>query len=43
MAASAMKAAVELLEPHISAEMKEKTSAGKVLIGTVEGNVHVSI
>jgi corrinoid protein of di/trimethylamine methyltransferase len=40
MAASAMKAAVELLEPHISTEMKEKTSVGKVLIGTVEGDVH---
>ena len=40
MAASTMKAAIELLEPHISAEMKEKTSAGKVLIGTVEGDVH---
>jgi corrinoid protein of di/trimethylamine methyltransferase len=40
MAASSMKAAVELLEPHISTEMKEKTSVGKVLIGTVEGDVH---
>lgn len=40
MGASAMKAAIELLEPHISAEMKEKASAGKVLIGTVEGDVH---
>lgn len=40
MAASAMKAAIELLEPYISTEMKEKTSAGKVLIGTVEGDVH---
>ena len=40
MVAAAMKAAIELLEPHISAEMKEKTSAGKVLIGTVEGDVH---
>jgi corrinoid protein of di/trimethylamine methyltransferase len=40
MAASAMKAALELLEPHISADLKEKTSAGKVLIGTVEGDVH---
>ncbi|MFX1520115.1 MAG: corrinoid protein [Promethearchaeota archaeon] len=40
MGASAMKAAIELLEPHISTEMKKKTSAGKVLIGTVEGDVH---
>ncbi len=40
MAASAMKAAVELLEPHISAEMKEKASAGKIIIGTVEGDIH---
>lgn len=40
MAASTMKAAIELVEPHISAEMKEKTSVGKVLIGTVEGDIH---
>jgi 5-methyltetrahydrofolate--homocysteine methyltransferase len=40
MAASAMKAAVELLEPHISSEMKEKASAGKIIIGTVEGDIH---
>jgi len=40
MAASAMKAAVELLEPHISVEMKEKASAGKIIIGTVEGDIH---
>jgi corrinoid protein of di/trimethylamine methyltransferase len=39
MGSSAMKAAIELLEPHMSADMK-KTSAGKILIGTVEGDVH---
>ncbi|MCK5588620.1 MAG: corrinoid protein [Candidatus Lokiarchaeota archaeon] len=40
MAASAMKAAVELLELHISAELKQQASAGKIIIGTVEGDVH---
>ena len=37
MAASVMKAAIETLEPHL---LGEKTSAGKVIIGTVEGDVH---
>lgn len=37
MAASVMKAAIEILEPHL---LGEKTSAGKVIIGTVEGDVH---
>ncbi len=40
MAASAMKAAVELLELHISAELKQQARAGKIIIGTVEGDVH---
>ena len=40
MAASAMKTAVELLEPHISADLKQLASAGKIIIGTVEGDIH---
>jgi corrinoid protein of di/trimethylamine methyltransferase len=38
MAAEAMKSAMDVLEPYITAD--KTTSIGKVLIGTVEGDIH---
>jgi 5-methyltetrahydrofolate--homocysteine methyltransferase len=40
MAAEAMKQALKVLEPAISKSSKEKKTLGKVLIGTVEGDIH---
>jgi 5-methyltetrahydrofolate--homocysteine methyltransferase len=38
VAARAMKSAMEILEPHIVKETK--TSLGKIIVGTVEGDLH---
>jgi len=38
MSAEAMEAAVEILEPHLQGEQAKKK--GKVLIGTVKGDIH---
>jgi len=38
IAARAMKSAMEILEPHIVKETK--TSLGKIIVGTVEGDLH---
>ncbi len=38
--ARVMKRAVAVLEPYIQAEKKEATSAGRVLLATVKGDVH---
>jgi len=40
IAAEAMKQAVAVLEPVISKSAKEKKTLGKVVIGTVEGDIH---
>jgi corrinoid protein of di/trimethylamine methyltransferase len=40
VAAEAMKQALKVLEPAISKSSKEKKTLGKVLIGTVEGDIH---
>ena len=40
MAASAFKAAMEILDPEIEAQKKETNQPGTVLIGTVKGDVH---
>lgn len=40
MAASAFKAAMEVLDPEIEAQKKETAQPGTVLIGTVKGDVH---
>jgi trimethylamine corrinoid protein len=40
MAASAFKAAMEVLDPEIEARKKETAQPGTVLIGTVKGDVH---
>jgi len=39
-AAEAFKAAAKILEPKLSSKEISKVMAGKVLIGTVEGDVH---
>jgi 5-methyltetrahydrofolate--homocysteine methyltransferase len=38
MAGEAMKAGISLLEPHLKAE--ETESAGKIVLGTVRGDIH---
>ncbi|MEM2440538.1 MAG: corrinoid protein [Candidatus Bathyarchaeia archaeon] len=40
IAAEAMKQALKVLEPAILKSAKEKKTLGKVLIGTVEGDIH---
>ncbi len=40
MAAQAFKAAMEILQPEIEAQNKQVAKKGKVLIGTVKGDVH---
>jgi len=40
MAAEAMKAALSVLEPEITRTGAKRTTHGRVLIGTVEGDVH---
>ena len=40
MAAEAFKAAMKILDPEIEAQKKEISKLGKVLIGTVRGDVH---
>jgi len=40
IAAEAMKQAVAVLEPVISKSAKERKTLGKVVIGTVEGDIH---
>ena len=40
LAAEAMKAAVALLEPELAKQGKEREALGKVVIGTVEGDIH---
>ena len=40
MAAEAMKAALSVLEPELDRRGSRRSLAGKVLIGTVEGDVH---
>lgn len=40
LAADAMKAGVEVLKPHISAERAKEIIAGKVVIGTAFGDIH---
>ncbi len=40
VAAEAMKQALKVLEPAISKSSREKKTVGKVLIGTVEGDIH---
>lgn len=40
MAAEAMKAAVALLEPELAKRGSARTVLGKVVIGTVEGDIH---
>ncbi|MDK2464459.1 MAG: corrinoid protein [Candidatus Korarchaeota archaeon] len=40
LAADAMKAALEILEPLIVKEEREKLTLGKVVIGTVQGDIH---
>ncbi|MEM2137234.1 MAG: corrinoid protein [Candidatus Methanomethylicia archaeon] len=40
IAAEAMKAALKILEPLILSSGKERKSLGKVVIGTVEGDIH---
>jgi corrinoid protein of di/trimethylamine methyltransferase len=40
LAADAMKAGIEVLRPRMSAESMAKASRGKVVIGTVFGDIH---
>jgi corrinoid protein of di/trimethylamine methyltransferase len=40
MAAEAMKAALSILEPELSGKGERRSLIGRVLIGTVEGDVH---
>ncbi|HDM92772.1 MAG TPA: cobalamin-binding protein [Candidatus Korarchaeota archaeon] len=40
LAADAMKAALEILEPLVVKEEKEKITLGKVVIGTIQGDIH---
>lgn len=40
MAASAFKAAMQILKPELEAQKKQTAQAGTVLIGTVKGDVH---
>ncbi|MBS7620590.1 cobalamin-dependent protein, partial [Candidatus Bathyarchaeota archaeon] len=40
IAAEAMKQAIKVLEPAILKSAREKKTLGKVLIGTVEGDIH---
>lgn len=40
MAANNFNAAMEILEPEIEAQKKKVTKLGKILIGTVKGDVH---
>ncbi len=40
MAAQAFKTAMEILQPEIEAQNKQVAKKGKVLIGTVKGDVH---
>lgn len=40
MAAEAMKKALEVLEPELRNEKKERKTLGKVLLGTVAGDIH---
>ena len=40
IAGDAMQACVEVLKPHIKAEQMSEASPGKVVIGTVSGDVH---
>jgi len=40
LAADAMKAGIDVLRPHMSAEFLAEASKGKVVIGTVFGDIH---
>ena len=40
LAADAMKAGIEVLKPYISADELKESSRGKVVIGTVFGDIH---
>ena len=40
ISADAMKAAIDVLEPRIVAEKRSSLTTGKVVIGTVKGDVH---
>ncbi len=40
MAAEAMKSALEVLEPKLKKKKKERKTLGRVLLGTVEGDIH---
>ena len=40
MAADAFKAAMEILKPVIALQKREVATAGKVLVGTVKGDIH---
>jgi len=40
MAGEAMKAAVSVLEPELARRGTKRTSLGKVVLGTVEGDIH---
>lgn len=40
MAAEAMKSALEVLEPELKRKKKERKTLGRVLLGTVEGDIH---
>jgi corrinoid protein of di/trimethylamine methyltransferase len=40
MAAETMKKALEVLEPELKKEKKERKTLGKVLLGTVAGDIH---
>jgi trimethylamine corrinoid protein len=40
MAAEAMKSALEILEPELKKKKEERKTLGKVLLGTVAGDIH---
>jgi trimethylamine corrinoid protein len=40
MAAEAMKAAMEVLEPELTARQEQRQVPGTIVIGTVEGDIH---
>jgi corrinoid protein of di/trimethylamine methyltransferase len=40
ISAEGMKGAMELLEPHLKERHQTRTTLGKVVIGTVEGDIH---
>jgi len=40
MAAEAMKSALEVLEPELKKKKKERKTVGRVLLGTVAGDIH---